>query len=374
MSTRPRITSVSSRKELRQFIFLPAILHKDHRLWVPPIYHDEWKYFDLTKNKYTTYCDAALFLAKQNGESVGRIMAIINHRYNELRREKTGRFAYLECRNDQDAAHLLLTHAEQWVNQRGMNKIVGPLGFCDQDPEGFLVEGFYYPPTLSTYQNFPYMIDLLQNEGYRKDVDYVVYKVDIRKPIPPFYYDIYRRVTRQADFRLMEFESRRQLRSYIKPIFLLVNQCFSGLYGFCPLEAGEIDDLARKFLPIVDPRFVKVVIRNKAVVGFVVGIPNMSDGIRRSKGRLFPFGVFHILRSARRTKQLDLMIGAINNECRGRGLDVLIGVNMIDSARKAGFEFLDSHLELESNTMVRAEMEKLEGQLYKRYRIFQKSL
>lgn len=374
MTAQVEVRQITDQAELKRFIYLPARMHRDHQNWIPPIYGDEWNYFNPKKNKAMSYCDHILVLAYLDGEVVGRIMGIINHRYNELRHEKSARFACLECRNDQDIAHALLGYIERWARQRDMGKIVGPLGFSDQDPEGFLIDGYEYPPTLATYYNFPYMISLLTNEGYFKDVDYVVYKVIIPQELPTLYRRIYKRVTTRGNFNIVEFTKRRQLRPFIKPIFLLVNESFNGLYGFLPLDEEDIDDLTKRYLRIIDPRFVKVITKTNQVIAFILGIPNMSEGIRRSKGRLFPFGLFHILRSAKTTKQLDLLLGAIREDYRDRGLDVLLGVSMIESAREAGFEVIDSHHELETNTKMRAEMERMGGEVYKRFRVFQKTL
>jgi len=132
--------------------------------------------------------------------------------------------------------------------------------------------------------------------------------------------------------------------------------------------------LAKKYLPILDPRFIKVVEKDQNLVAFIVGIPDLGDGIRAAKGRLLPFGFFKILRAAKKTNQLDLLLGAIKEELRGRGADVLMGYSMLESAREAGFTVIDTHHELEDNTRVRAEMERMGGELYKRYRVFQKDI
>ena len=255
-----------------------------------------------------------------------------------------------------------------------MEKCAGPLGFSDQDPEGFQIEGFEHEPSLSTYRNPPYMICLLENEGYRKEVDYVVYKVDVPVELPGFYQRIYKRISRNQDYTMIEFTRRNQVKAYFRPVFRLMNETFKDNYGYAPLEADEMDELGKKYLPVVNPNFVKVVEKGSEVVAFMIGIPNMAPGIRRSGGHLFPWGVFRILRAARRSKQLDLYLGAIKEECRGKGLDVMLGVKMIESAQKAGFDFFDSHHELESNLKVRAEMERLGGEIYKRFRVFKKTL
>jgi predicted GNAT family acetyltransferase len=135
-----------------------------------------------------------------------------------------------------------------------------------------------------------------------------------------------------------------------------------------------MDDLAKRYLPILDPRFIKVVTKGAEVAAFVVGIPDMTEGIQKAKGHLFPFGFIHILRAAKKTKQLDLLIGAVKENLRGQGLDVFMGSRMIKSAQEAGMEFMDSHHEMETNVRVRAEMERMGGQVYKRFRVFQKNL
>lgn len=369
-----KIKVVQNHRDLRKFISLPAKIHQNHPLWIPPIYMDERRFFNPRKNRAFTYSDTLLLLAYEDNKAVGRIMGIINRRYNEFRKEKHARFGFLECRENQGVAHRLLSRVEQWALGRGMDKIVGPLGFSDQDPEGYLVEGFEHEPTISTYYNFAYFNELLEKEGYLKEKDYVVYRVDLPDKIPDFYAKIYRRAVKKGTYRLIEFWKRKQLKPYIKSIFRVMNECFQDFYGFHPLEEEEMEDLARRYLPILDPRFIKIVAVDDEVIGFNIAMPNLSEGIRRSRGRLFPFGVIKIWRSAKKTKQLDSLIGGIKKEHRGRGVDVMMGYKTIESALRAGFKFVDSHHELEDNYKVRAEMERLGGQVYKRFRIYQKQI
>jgi hypothetical protein len=148
----------------------------------------------------------------------------------------------------------------------------------------------------------------------------------------------------------------------------------SNIYGYAPLDEKEMDELAKRYLPVLDPRLVKVGKKGDEIVSFIVGIPDLTVGIQKAKGRLFPFGFLKILRAAKKTKQLDLLLGAIKEKYRGRGLDVMMGVKMIFSACEAGMDFLDTHHELEQNVRVRAEMERMGGKLYKRYRVFKKEL
>lgn len=371
-----QIKKVESRRELKKFIKLPEKIHKNHSTWIPPIYMDEWQYFNPRKNKAFSYCDSLILLAYKAGSPAGRIMGVINHRYNEVRGEKTARFGYLETWKDKEIVRRLLESVEEWARQKGMNKLVGPYGFSDQDPEGFLIEGFEYRATIATYHNFPWMPKIVEELGYNKDVDYFVYKIDVPETIPEFYKKIYERVKKKGNFEVIEFRKKKEIKPWIKPVLHLMNECYteSRIYGYAPLDEEEMETLAKKYLPILDPRFVKIVVKEGEAVSFIVGIPDLSEGIKKAKGRLFPFGFVKILRAAKKTKQLDLLLGAIKEPFRGRGLDVLMGVKMLQSAKEAGFTIIDTHHEMESNVKVRAEMEKMGGKIYKRFRVYQKPL
>jgi GNAT superfamily N-acetyltransferase len=392
------LTPVTGRRELKQFIFLPEQLHRDHALWMPPIYMDEWDYFNAKKNRAFGYCDTTMALAWQGGRLVGRIMGIINHRHNDHVQERTARFALLESTEDQEVAHALLTHVEDWARAKGMTKIIGPFGFNDQDPEGFQIEGFEHHPTIVTYYNFPYLVRLLEAEGYGKETDYVVYKIPRASTVPELMAKLAERVEGRG-FREVGLTSKRQVKRYLGPVLRLMNESYRGIYGYSPLDDQEMRDLAKKYLMLLDVRFLKVVVKDRGakdgdakdgagkdsdvnnsdgtsseVVGFMVAMPDLYEGIVKSKGRLFPFGFIHILRAGKRARQLDLLLAGIADKYRGKGVDMLMGREMLKSAIAAGIEYFDSHHELETNSLVRAEMERQGGQIYKRYRIFQKPL
>ncbi len=369
-------SEVKTRKDFKTFIYLPEKIHADHKYWVHPIYTDEWKYFNPKKNKAFSYCETILLLAFQEDKPVGRVMGIINHRYNENRKEKAARFGYLETWKDEEVVRALLNSVEEWARKKGMARIVGPYGFSDQDPEGFLIEGFEYRATIATYCNFEWMPRFVEQNGYKKDVDYFVYRLDIPKVLPEFYQRIYERAQRKGNFEIVEFRKKKELKPVVKPVLTLMNECYlqSNIYGYAPLDEQEMEDLAKRYMPILDPRFVKVVKKDGEVVAFIVGIPDLTEGIQKARGRLFPFGFIKILRATKKTKQLDLLLGAIKEKYRGLGLDVVMGVKTIISAHEAGLEVIDTHHEMEENVKVRAEMERMGGKIYKRFRVYQKEL
>jgi hypothetical protein len=370
------IREVVSRKDLKTFIYLPEKIHAGHENWVHPIYMDDWKYFDPKKNKAFGYCDTVLLLAWKDGRPAGRAMGIINHRYNEHRNEKTARFGYFETYEDKEVFRAILGFIENWARAKGMTKIVGPYGFSDQDPEGFLIEGFDHRATIATYYNFEWMPRWLEEEGYTKDNDWFVYKLAVPKEMPEFYQRIYERAMKRGTYEIIEFKTRKEIKPWIRPVLGLMNETYmaGNIYGYAPLEEQEMDDLAKRYLPIVDPRFVKVVAKDGEVLAFIIAMPDMTEGILKARGRLLPFGFIRVLRAAKKTKQLDLLLGAVKEPYRGQGLDVLMGVRVLQSASEAGMEMIDTHHEMEANVKVRAEMEKMGGTLYKKFRAFSKML
>lgn len=368
------ISQVRSRNELKKFIHLPSLLHKGHHNWVPPIYTDEWSYFNHKRNRAFAYCDTVIALARLDGKIVGRIMGIINHRYNSAKNEKNARFSFFDCINDEDVSYQLLSFVEKWAVNQGMTRLIGPFGMYYHDPIGFMIEGFDLTPSLTANYNYEYIISLLQSAGYGPETDLVVYKIAIPEVFPDFYLRIQKKTEQNTKLRLIKFSGSKELRNYIYPVLNLMNDSYTDIYGYSQLDEKEMQDLAGHFIPLLDPKFVVAVTYEDDVVGFMIGLPSINEGIIAAKGHLWPFGFLKILRAAKRSRQLDLLIGGIKGKYRGMGIDALMAIHVIEIAKKAGFTTIDSHLELESNWKVRAEMEKMGGKVYKRYRIFEKKL
>jgi ribosomal protein S18 acetylase RimI-like enzyme len=361
---------------MRTFIHLPSAIHKGHTNWGPPLFSDDWEYFNSSRNKSFSYSDVILLLAYRGEKPVGRIMGIINRKYNEMHRERHARFNFLEAWDDPEVIRNLLRKVEDWARLKGMKKLVGPLGFSDKDPQGFLVEGYHQPIVIASHCNYKYLVDHLVALGYHKEIDLVVYHIPIPDQTPPLYLKIAERARiNNPEIRLLEFTGRKALKQWVRPIFSLVNKTFTEIYGFMPFTLEEMDDFANRYLIIMNPRFIKVMVNESdEPVAFVIGMPDISEGIKKSRGYLFPLGIIHILLAGRRTKQLNLLLGAIHPDYQNRGLDTIMGEAMLRSARQAGLRYIDSHLEMESNSKVRAEMEYMGGKVYKIYRVHGKAL
>jgi hypothetical protein len=371
------VKEVSSHSELRTFIYLPSKVHTKDKNWLPPIYADEFLLFNKKKNRSYKYADAVFYLAYRERKAVGRIMGLVNNRYNSIKGEKNGRFCFLECFDDQQVAHALLNKVEEWVTSKGMVKIVGPLGFSDKDPQGVQIEGFEYPYLFTAATNSPFLKKLVENEGYTKEIDLVNYNIDLPKELPSVYMKAYDRTlssNKNGGFEIVEFSSKAELKPYIIPVLELMNNTFSEIYGYVPLNDKEKKEFAGRYLPILDPEFVKIVKTGNELIGFIIGLPDMTSGIIAAKGKLFPFGIFKILREMKNSRKLMLMLGGVKKDCRGTGIDVLMAVKIYNSAKNRNIQIFDSHLILENNTRMRAECERLDGKVVKRFRIYQKLL
>lgn len=369
------LKTVESKSLLKEFIFLPEKIYQKDLRWVPPMYADEWNFHDPGHNMALKYSDVIRIVAYRNDQPVGRIMGIINNKYNSDHQEKTARFYALDCINDKDVTHALLEAIGRWSREKGMSKLIGPYGFSDKDPQGLQIEGLDLLPVIATPANPGYLQQLVELEGYTKELDCVSYQMEIPEKLSPIYQKIYNRIAKTPGIRLIEFKSKRQLKPHIIPVFRLVNETYSSIFGFVPMTEGEMKKFAAQYLPVLDPEFVKVVINTKnELIAFIVSMPDMSPGIQKAKGRLFPFGFIRILNAMRKTKQLNLLLGAVRADYRGKGINVLMGESLFRSANKRGLKTIDSHLILESNLKMRAECEKLGGVIRKRYRVYRKLL
>ncbi len=257
-----------------------------------------------------------------------------------------------------------------------MEKLVGPLAFSDKDPQGFLIEGYNEPVSIASNCNYPYMVDLTEKEGFEKKYDLVVYKIAVPDELPEFYKKIAERFEKNnGHLKVLEFTSRKKLKPMVRPVLTLLNETFTDIYGFIPFSEKEMDDFANRYLFLINPQFVKIILNeNNELISFVIGMSDISKGLKKSKGYLIPFGILQVLWFARKSKQLNLLLGGIDPRYQGRGLDVMMGIKMLASAKAAGKTTIDTHLELEYNVKVRAEMEKMGGVVYKKFRIYQKDL
>ncbi|HOW66137.1 MAG TPA: hypothetical protein P5186_21330 [Candidatus Paceibacterota bacterium] len=369
-----QVRGVESPGDLKRYLRLPFQLYRDDPNWVPPLWFQEKEFYDPRRNPNLAANPYRLLLANRNGTLVGRMMVLINRRANEYRHEKLARWTFLDVADDPEAVTALLHEAETWGRSQGMDRVCGPRGFSDQEPQGMLVEGFEERSPIATHYNRPYLPRYLEAAGYVKEVDWICYRMPVPRELPASIVAMGRRLRDKANFHCHNFRTKAELKPYLIPVLELLNETYDDLYGFAPTTADEFRGLAEKYLPLLDPRFVHLIENSGELVAFSVVMPDLTEGLQKARGRLFPFGFFHILRAGRRSRTLQFLLVGIRKAYRNKGLFALFAEALLKEVHAAGMTEVHSHLQLEHNTHINRWLERLGGTVVRRYRAYLKAL
>ncbi|MDO4763181.1 MAG: hypothetical protein Q4A00_02220 [Flavobacteriaceae bacterium] len=371
-----KIKEVVSKSDFKTFIYLPEKIHQNHKNWVHPLYIDEEKFFNKDKNPAFKNNETIMLLAYENQEPVGRIMGIIPTDFNASNQVKTARFSYFECYERKDIFDALLKEVETWAREKGCNQIIGPMGFSDKEPQGFLTSGFEELHMPVTNHTFGYMKNYTLENAYTPYVELCQYEVPLTKDLPQTYEIFVQRVLRNHRIKIQEFTSTKEIKPFVKGVFELINSTYTDIYGFTKVSEEEANEFANRFLPLLNPKLIKILTNDEnKVIAFVIAMPNINEGIKKAKGRLFPFGWYHIFQSMRKSKRLVLLLGGVQNEMQNKGLDAILALKLISSALELGFTILDSHLIMKENAKMRGTIERIANyKMYKEYTIFSKPL
>lgn len=365
------------RSELRRYVKFGINLYAGNNCYVPPLVLDEINTFMPDKNPAFEYCRAQSFMAYRDGKPVGRVTAIINMAANKKFGKKDVRFGWIDFIDDNDVVDALLNAVEEWGRDRGMTRIVGPMGFSDMDPEGMLIEGFDEMGTMATIYNHPYYKDHMVRLGFEKETDWVEYRMTIPDKIPDKYMRVADIVRRRFELETPELKSRKALKEqYGNAVFDLVNEAYADLYGFVALTPKQIKYYVDMYLGLLRLEDVCIITdKNKELVGFGVSMPSLSKALRASKGKLFPFGWYHLLRAIRgHSDVVDLMLVAIKPEYQGKGVNALLFSQLIPAYVANGYKFAESNVELEGNENVQKQWEYFERRQHRRRRAWGKDI
>ena len=373
------IKKVTSKDDLMKFIHFGIDLYKGNDYFVPPLIYDERATLNRSKNPAFDHCDASYFLAYRNGEIVGRIAAIINHKSNERWDQKHARFGFVDFIDDNDVVDSLFGAAESWARSRGMEKIHGPLGFTDLDHEGMLVEGFDRMSTMATIYNYPYYPKQLERLGYMKDKDWVEFLIEIPSEVPERFSRMADIVKKRFGLTIKHITKKQDIYPYAKEMFMLINRAYRDLYGYVELSERQIDYYVDMYIPMIRLEFVTLVLRqtDNKLVGVGIGLPSMSEALRKAKGRFIPNGWYHLYKALKGKNHggvLDLLMIAVDPEYQGKGVNALMFNEFIPAANKLGMTKAESNVELEDNSKVHSLWNGLEVEQHKRRRAFIKNL
>ena len=371
-----RIKEVTTRKELKAFVHFPNQLYKGNSFYVPQIESMDCDTLSPEKNHAFEVCEAKYWLAyDEKDKVVGRVAGIINRRYNEKTGEKICRFGWIDFVDDQEVSKALMQVVEQYAREKGMDTINGPMGFLEFDAAGVLVEGFDQLPTAYGKYNAPYYESHLLSLGYVKDVDFVEYRIMVPEVIPERYARMAQLVSVKNDLHEAPISNRSELTPYLDSVFKCLNSAYSKLHGFSELTPGQCEDLKKQFVTNINVDYLSIVLdADEKVIGFGVALPSLAGAMQKAKGSLFPFGWLHMLRALKKNDTIDLLLIAIDEKYKNKGVNAMIFHKFAQGITKNGVKYIESTRELEDNTSVQNLWHYLEHTLTKRARTYLKKL
>ena len=373
------IREVQTKAELHKFVDYPNELYKDVPQFVPAFYGDDLADWNKKKNPAFDYCEARCFLAYRDGKIVGRIGAILSHKSNDTWDTNRMRFTQVDFIDDPEVSSALFQTLEDWAKEKGCAQIHGPLGFCDMDREGMLVEGFDRRSMFITYYNHPYYNEHLTRLGYVKDTDWVENLIDIPTPDSETGVKLHRlaeRVLKRGIYHKADITRKGQITArHIEDVFRLVNKAYAPLYSVVELTEKQIKKYANKFVPLVNPNLLCLIYDNEEkLVAFGVCAPSMAEAMKKHRGRLFPIGWVDVLRALSKNDTMDLLLIAVDPDVQGLAINAVIMDHILQGANKMGITKAESGPTLELNEKVQSQWKFFEREQHKRRRCYVKDI
>lgn len=370
------IREVFSKKDGRTFATFPVRMYQGVPQAIPDLIMDEMDNFNPKKNPAYEYCTARRFLAYKDGKCAGRIAGIISHAANKKWGTKRIRFSRVDFIDDEEVSSALLKMVEDWGRAEGLTEIHGPIGFCDMDQEGMLVEGFEEEGMFLTIYNYPYYLTHMEKLGFLKDVDWLEFKITLPNKPDEKMNHLSEAVLAKYQLKLVELKSRREIKPYIAPILQLLNVCYGKLYGTVELSPAQIKKYVKQYILLINPEYIKIIENDKKqIAGFGLAMPSLNKAVKKSQARLLPFGWYRILRAPfARAEVLDLYLIGVIPEMQKKGLTAVLLNSMAATAGEHGIKYAETGPELETNHQVQALWKHYEVVNHKRRRCFVKQL
>ncbi len=368
------IIPVNGAKTLREFIRLPWKIYRGDPYWVPPLILDQKKLLDKNKHPFFLHSTADFFLARRNGEYVGRIAAILNNNHNKFHREKTAFFGFFECVNDAAVAHELFETAANWARARGMSLLRGPANYSTNDTCGMLVEGFDASPAIMMTYNPRYYLDLIAGEGFTKAMDLYAWWMHSDVGINPKIKRVGERVLQEHGIVLRNIDLNN-FWGEVELVKRIYNDAWSNNWGFVPMTDEEFHFLAKDLKPVVDPRLVMIVEKEGEPVGFSLSLPDLNRALKKINGRLLPFGIFKVMYHARKIHSVRVLtLGVVRRLQTISGIGAALYMETFRRPVAAGFDSGEFSWTLENNNLINRGMSLLGAKIYKRYRMYDRPL
>ena len=375
------IKKVESKKDLKTFIDFHYDLYEGNEYDVPNLFSDEMNTLSKDKNAAFEFCEAEYYLAYKDGKLAGRVAAIINHKANNKWGKKSVRFGWIDFIDDREVSKALLDAVEKYGREKGMEDVVGPLGFTDMDPEGMLVWGFDQLGTMPTIYNYAYYPEHIEAlEGFVVDNKYVEFKIMVPDEVPEKYAKIAMMIEKRYNLHVRKLTKKDVFQGGIgQKIFDLINDTYKDLYGYSELSQKQIDQLIKSYLGFLDFNLITCIEDwtggEHKLIGVGITMPSLAHALRKChRGRLLPFGWFHVLRAIKqhKTNIVDLLLIGILPEYRAKGANALLFADLIPWYQKYGIEWGETQVELETNAGVQGQWGALTPVMHKRRKCYKK--
>ena len=375
------IKKVESKKDLKTFIDFHYDLYEGNEYDVPNFFSDEMNTLSKDKNAAFEFCEAEYYLAYKDGKLAGRVAAIINHKANNKWGKKSVRFGWIDFIDDREVSKALLDAVEKYGREKGMEDVVGPLGFTDMDPEGMLVWGFDQLGTMPTIYNYAYYPEHIEAlEGFEVDNKYVEFKIMVPNEVPEKYAKIAMMIEKRYNLHVRKLTKKDIFQGGMgQKIFDLINDTYKDLYGYSELSQKQIDQLIKSYLGFLDFNLITCIEDwtdgEHKLIGVGITMPSLAHALRKCRrGRLLPFGWFHVLRAIKmhKTNIVDLLLIGILPEYRAKGANALLFADLIPWYQKYGIEWGETQVELETNAGVQGQWGALTPVMHKRRKCYKK--
>lgn len=368
------IKKVKSKSDLLKFIKMQWKTYQNDPYWVPPLIMERKKILDRKNHPFYKHAEMEMFLAYRDNEIVGRIAAIKNDLHNQVHNDKVGFFGFFESINDQEVANALFEAAENWLKSKGLTHMRGPANPSSNDEYGMLIEGFNDSPRFLMTYNPPYYLQLCENYGLKKIKDLYAYKLVYEKITQvKKIYEVQDVVRRRYNLKLTSL-NMKDFDNELKKVKYVYNKAWAPNWGFVPMTDEEINAMAKDLKMIVDPDLVLFGEINGEVVGFSLTMPDYNQIFKKLNGRLFPFGFIKLFTERKNIKWIRILTLGIIPEYQKKGIDAVFYYEIIERAYKKGIKLGEASWVLEDNKMMNRSALMMNGELYKKYRIYEKEI
>jgi len=370
------IKEVLNRKDLKKWVDFPNKLYRGNENYVPFLVSDEIATFTKEQNPAYKFCETKLFLAYKGKKIVGRIGGLINHAANKKWGLRAIRFTRFDFIDDYEVSSKLFDSVVDWGKENGLTEVMGPIGFTDMDHEGMLVEGFDEFNMSITFYNYPYYIEHMRKLGLEKDVDWVEYKLTIPNEVDPKLIKLSQFIQKRQGYELVTYTDRKVLKKDAFSAFKVIDDAFSKLYGTVPLTEEIITKSINDYIPILNLKYVcSIKDKEGEIVGFALMVPSIARAAKKSNGRLFPFGLFRMLKALKgKNDTLEMYFIAVKPELQKTGVPAIIMAHMLEVCIKNGVKYCETGPELELNGEVQSLWKDFDARNHKRRRCWKKAI